>query len=473
MVDNTKKNLCLKDGSMIAIIGGGPSGSYFAHHAFRHAKKLGINIFITIFEGRDFSDRGPKGCNMSAAVIASSLYEKLIRDGIELPDDVVRQEIKGYYFQTKEYGIELHKPKPHNDSRILATYRANGPLYSTHTGNISFDGYLLRHAIKQGAKVINEPVQGVNLPPDSETPVKVIYGKRGSSNEMEADLVVGAFGINSTTVDKIKKLDFGYEPPKTIRTCQMEIPLDSSYIKESFKDDIYVFALGLKPFRFASMVPKRDYVTVSLIGSRDLAKKDLLDFLDHPVVRGKLPSNWKMPDRFCMCIPKITLTHAKNPFTDRFVIIGDASISRIYKNGLESAYITSQLAVQTAFEKGISKEDFSRYYYKPARKLLAMDNLLGIIIMRISDFVTRRSWLVTARMSYVENRKGSWIANHLNKMLWNMVTGDAPYREIIIQAFNPLFQIVLIPVTIKALITKIINRVYNYEPKPDGRNTKG
>jgi hypothetical protein len=62
-------------------------------------------------------------------------------------------------------------------------------------------------------------------------------------------------------------------------------------------------------------------------------------------------------------------------------------------------------------------------------------------------------------LSYVENRKGSWIANHLNKMLWNMVTGDAPYRMIFLQAFNPVFQIRLIPVTIRALIIEIVNKV--------------
>ena len=462
MADKIKKNLCLKEGSKIAVIGGGPSGSFFAYLAFRHAKKLGMDISVTIFESRDFSQRGPKGCNMSAAVIAKSLYQKLIKEGIDLPDDVVRQEIKGYYFQTKEYGIELHRPKPGENSKILAVYRGNGPLYSNHTSNISFDDFLLKHVIKQGAKVINEPVQDINLPPDSETPIKVIYGKRGSFDEMEADLVVGAFGINSTIVNKMKQLNFGYEPPKTIRTCQMEIPLDNSYIKESFGDNIYVFALGLKPFRFASMVPKRDYVTVSLIGDRDLSKKDLLDFVNHPVVRSKLPPDWRMPDRFCMCIPKITLTHAKKPFTDRFVIVGDASISRIYKNGLESAYITSQLAAQAAFEKGISKEDFNRYYYRPARKLLAMDNLFGALIMRLSDTVTKRAWLVTARLSYVENRKGSWIANHLNKMLWNMVTGDAPYRMIFLQAFNPLFQIILIPVTIKAFIKEIFTWIFRH-----------
>ncbi|ODS31940.1 MAG: putative geranylgeranyl reductase [Candidatus Scalindua rubra] len=396
---------------------------------------------------------------MSAAVIASSLHAKLVNDGIELPKNIVRQEIKGYYFQTKEYGIELHRPKPNENSSILAVYRGNGPLYSIHKDNYSFDDYLLNHVIKRGVNVIYEPVQALKLSSNIKTPANIIYGRRNSHKEMKADLVVGAFGINSTIVDKIKGLNFGYEPPKTIRTCQMEMPLSNSFIKESFNDNIYVFALGLKPFRFASMVPKWNYVTISLVGSKDLSKKDLLDFLNHPVVQSKLPHDWKMPDRFCMCIPKITLTHAENPFTDRFVIVGDASISRIYKNGLESAYITSQLAVQAAFERGISKEDFNRYYYKPARKLLAMDNLFGTFIMKLSDFVTKKSWLVTARLSYVDSKRGSWIANHLNAFLWNMVTGDAPYRKIFLQALNPVFQIKLIPVTMKALIIEILNRV--------------
>ena len=244
----------------------------------------------------------------------------------------------------------------------------------------------------------------------------------------------------------------------------MEIPLDPAFIKSSFKDNIQVFALGIEPFRFASMVPKDNYITVSLVGSRDLTSNDLIDFLNHPVVRKNLPNNWEMPDKFCMCLPKIVLSHAINPFSDRLVLVGDASISRIFKNGLESAYITSQLAVRTAFEYGISSEDFARHYYKPARKLLAMDNKLGTVILAISDFVTRQNWLVKARLSYVEDKRGSWIANHLNALLWNMVTGDAPYHKILIQAINPLFQIKLIPITLKALIIAIVKYPFYRNP---------
>jgi flavin-dependent dehydrogenase len=457
----TESSLRLKNNSKIAIIGGGPAGSFFANDAIRQAKKLGINIHITIFNSKDFSQMGPSGCNMSAAVIASSLHAKLARDGIILPEGIIRQEIKGYYFHTEEYGIELYKPDQINKSSIMAVYRGNGPLYSTHTENYSFDDFLLKHVINQGVNVISEPVLDLNFSSNLDTPATVIYGKGGQHNKMEADLVVGAFGINSTIANKIASLNFGYIPPKTIRTCQMEIPLDPTFIKDSFKDNIQVFALGIKPFRFASMVPKGNYVTVSLVGSRDLTSNDLLDFLNHPVVRKNLPSDWEMPEKFCMCLPKIVLSHAKKPFTDRFVMVGDASISRIFKNGLESAYITSQLAARAAFENGISSEDFARYYYKPARKLLAMDNKLGVVILAISDFITKQNWLVKARLSHVKDKRGSWIANHLNTLLWNMVTGDAPYHKILIQALNPLFQIKLIPVTIKAFILDVVVRVGN------------
>jgi flavin-dependent dehydrogenase len=457
----TESSLRLKNNSKIAIIGGGPAGSFFANDAIRQAKKLGINIQIEIFNSKDFSQMGPSGCNMSAAVIAGSLHAKLARDGIILPEGIIRQEIRGYYFHTEEYGIELYKPNQINKSSIMAVYRGNGPLYSTHTENYSFDDFLLKHVINQGVNVISEPVLDLNFSSNLDTPATVIYGKGGQHNKMEADLVVGAFGINSTIANKIASLNFGYIPPKTIRTCQMEIPLDPTFIKDSYKDNIQVFALGIKPFRFASMVPKGNYVTVSLVGSRDLTSNDLLDFLNHPVIRKNLPGDWEMPEKFCMCLPKIVLSHAKKPFTDRFVIVGDASISRIFKNGLESAYITSQLAARAAFENGISSEDFARYYYKPARKLLAMDNKLGVVILAISDFITKQNWLVKARLSHVEDKRGSWIANHLNTLLWNMVTGDAPYYKILIQALNPLFQIKLIPVTIKAFILDVVVRVAN------------
>ena len=38
--------LLLKNGSKIAIIGGGPGGSFFAHFASRYAKEAGIDVSV-------------------------------------------------------------------------------------------------------------------------------------------------------------------------------------------------------------------------------------------------------------------------------------------------------------------------------------------------------------------------------------------------------------------------------------------
>jgi len=45
----------LRDGSRIAIIGGGPAGCFFANFALRQARLRGIKVHVTIFEGRDFT----------------------------------------------------------------------------------------------------------------------------------------------------------------------------------------------------------------------------------------------------------------------------------------------------------------------------------------------------------------------------------------------------------------------------------
>ncbi len=63
------KDYFLSNGSQIAIIGGGPAGCFFAHFASRIARDKGIDVNITIFEGKDFCQKGPRGCNMCTGVI--------------------------------------------------------------------------------------------------------------------------------------------------------------------------------------------------------------------------------------------------------------------------------------------------------------------------------------------------------------------------------------------------------------------
>ena len=48
-----------------------------------------------------------------------------------------------------------------------------------------------------------------------EDPVNIIYGKQKPYKEMKGDLVVGAFGINSSIIDKVVDLNFKLASCKT------------------------------------------------------------------------------------------------------------------------------------------------------------------------------------------------------------------------------------------------------------------
>lgn len=445
-------NLQLRDGSSIVVIGGGPAGSFFAHFALELAKKHGLRIHITILDGRNFIQKGPVGCNMCAGVLSETLLDKMEGQKIILPKMRVQQEIDGYYFQTQERGIQLHHPKPGHKPRIITVFRGNGPRFSTEITNISFDDFLLKQVTSQGAKLVGAVVEEIELPKDPQDFVNIVYKEADVRKKMSADLIVGAFGLNTALVKRIVGKEFGYREPKSVRTCNAEIYLGSSFIQERFHNTIYAFALGIKPIKFAAFIPKVDYVTISLIGKDDMTKAHLVEFMRHPRVRELLPDGWSLPKDLCICFPKIPVTHAGHPYTNRFVIIGEASISRTYKNGIESAFDTAQLAARTIFERGISEEHFKKGYSQPALRLLAQDNFFGNLLFRIHEHITSKKHLVNVQIELLTNQPNAWESIQVNNVLWNMVTGNASYKEIFFKAIDVRLHLAMFPHIVRAAV---------------------
>jgi flavin-dependent dehydrogenase len=101
------KSLSLRDRSRIAIIGGGPAGAFFAHFAHKYAEEMGINITVTIFDGKDFLKKGPQGCNLCAGVIAESLNLNLKDEGIFLPEKRIINQLEGYCFHAEGRTLNL------------------------------------------------------------------------------------------------------------------------------------------------------------------------------------------------------------------------------------------------------------------------------------------------------------------------------------------------------------------------------
>ena len=429
-------DLFFKYGSTIAIIGGGPAGTFFTHFAARYAKESGIDVSIKIFDRKNFCMKGPQGCNMCAGVISENLFNKLEEEEIQIAQYCVQRKIEAYSFVTPDDWVSLHHPVPEHIPRIVTVFRGNGPLLSSYEDNVSFDDFLLNHVQNQGAEVIPEIIKELKLSPKQGGPVKVIYGEGASRIECEVDLVVGAFGVNTGMMERLGKMNFGYKPPKTVRTCQCEIMLSNDHIERVFGNRVFVFALGNKDIKFASITPKAGYVTVNLVGRTDLTRNNLIDFLNHQAVRKLMPKEWEIPKSFCTCISKIPVSYAKHPFADRVVILGDASISRTYKSGIEAAFNMAKLSAYSAFKNGISERAFMNGYFKPAKRLLARDNVYGIVMLKINDYISSKRWMANTQIKMIKSEKDLKTANQINEILWNMLTGNVPYKEIFFKALN-------------------------------------
>ena len=318
--------------------------------------------------------------------------------------------------------------------------------------NVSFDAFLLNQIIhSDNISLITEPVRSVEFPSDLSESVKILYGYRRKKEQFfKADLVVGAFGLNTTLMKKMQNLNFGYRPPHTLNAACMEIPLDKDFILKSMGNNIFICnwksPWGL---RFGGIIPKKDYITINIIGNGGIKEKDLEKFLNIPAVKKRLPTNWKLPENYCTCSPQIATSASKKPFTNRLVIIGDASCTRYYKNGIESAFKTAQLAAETAIHRGISRADFRRGYFRQIRKQIIWDNFFGKVLFGIYNLVYESSFFseVLVRIAMKEETLGR--SSQLKRVLWNMYTGNIPYSTIFIQFLNPFLQWKLIVETMK------------------------
>jgi flavin-dependent dehydrogenase len=424
--------LTLNNGSKIAIIGGGPAGSLFAHFINKYAENAGRKISVTIFDGKDFLQPGPGGCNLCAGVIANSLAERLAGEGIALPARRIISYVRGYTFHLHDQ--VLHLSCEENRQRPIATvFRGNGPRYSRFPENISFDDFLLTWAQDEGVDVISSQVWEIHLPDNPFAFPRITFGKKTNLQTLEADLIVGAWGVNSKLNEKIRNLEFGFLPPETVVAFQAEFKLGREAVQKNFGDLIHVYMPRSEILRYATVIPKDEYVTVTLLGKENATPEILDEFLRLKEIREIVAFDDKPA---CFCLPRIAVSPSRRPFAERLVIIGDASFSRHYKNGLESAFLTAQLAARTAVFSGIDSSSFSRQYYHEALRLIIRDNFYGRALFRMNDIISAVPLLTNAHFSLARKKDGSGAPEKIRRILWNMFTGNISYRNIFKQTMD-------------------------------------
>ena len=183
--------MILDTGAHVAVIGGGPAGSFFTFYILDMAERLGIDIAVDVYEPRDFSRPAPQGCNMCGGIISETLVQNLAADGINLPTSVVQRGIDSYMLHTDVGKVQINTPI--QEKRIGAVTRGSGPRDIKEMKWQSFDGYLQKLCIEKGANIIHERITAAEI--DQGIPkIKTRDGEFQSY-----DLLTVATGINSST----------------------------------------------------------------------------------------------------------------------------------------------------------------------------------------------------------------------------------------------------------------------------------
>ncbi len=411
-----------------AIVGGGPAGAFCAIWLARLAREAKRDLVITIFDHKDFEKPGPAGCNMCAGVIPGSLVQNLGSLSIELPEQVIQRRIEGYHLHVRGGAVDL----PTLPGATFATFRGPGPLGMYPAAQEGFDWWLLSEAQRAGAAHVAQFVTDVRPPAHRRAPFEITC-RDGS--EHEAEFVVGAFGVNSILTRTFEEMGFGYQSPRTVRARQAEIPVEAEFIDRVLRNRVVILAMGRPGLRFVAITPKRQHVTVTLIG--DNPTREVLDeVLDSNDVRRHFPTGWRPPETYCTCTPRMPVTAARNPVGERVLVVGDANVSRYLKNGIESSYYTAMWAAQ-AIASGISKETLRRAYLPLCDRTYARDNRWGRVIFRVHDFISRSAPITRAHLSVVNlEQAGETPGKPLSEALLGLFTGGMPYRTAIRRALN-------------------------------------
>ena len=445
IIHNSKKNassISLEHGSRVAVIGGGPAGSLFSYFLLSMAKQIDLQISVDIYEPRDFNTQGPLGCNMCGGVLYESLVQSLAVEGINLPTTVVQRGME-YNMLHLDSGNALIQT-PQQEKRIAATFRGIGPRGLMDLQGGSLDGYLLQAALNLDAQHVRSRVEGVSWQstPEAVNPAdRLIQVKTQGGQVHTYDFLAVTAGVNTALLKQFRNMDFGYQPPLTTKLLVREYFLGEEVITRYFGPVFHAFLLDIPGLDYGAIIPKGDYITICLLSSKKELHADAMDmFLNNPEVKRALPPEFSPDNVACLCGPRINVNGSKQPYGDRIVFIGDSGVSRLYKDGIGAAYRSAKIAAGTAIFQGISANDFKKYYLPFCRKM-ERDNRIGKSLFKVAGLIQKMQFgqQTILRMISSEQNGNVVKGRSMSMVLWDMLTGGAPYLDVVIRTLHPIF----------------------------------
>ena len=450
----SSQSVSLQNNDCVAVVGGGPSGSFFAIHLLREARRLNRPIDVVIVEKRGPIEMdaalGCRGCTFCAGGISPRLDQILEEQGLSVPDEIVQGRFDYVWIQGQWKNFRLRVPK---DMRMYSVFR--GSLPGRRSGKpAGFDGFLLGEAVKEGARILYGTVEAMSYGA-SGLPRLTVRTESGESAPLDASFVTIATGINAhcgldyrgdSLIASIKRLNPAFVPGRSRKALIFELDVGEDYLEHNLHREIYFIEYGSKhlALEHTALVPKGRFLTVAMLGKcvdeavlpRD-SRQIVHDFLTLPQIERILPGIEAAP-LACACAPRMTVTTARSPFGYRFAIIGDAVGSRLNKDGLFSAHVTASRLAQTVLQDGIDQRALAKGYGK-AIQWLAADNRFGRMVFGLSRvaFTTPVVGRITYQAFATESKVRDEGSRPLSSVLWKIASGTADYREVLREMCGP------------------------------------
>jgi flavin-dependent dehydrogenase len=437
---HSKSSYKVENGSKVAVVGGGPAGSFFSLYLMQYAEQKNIRPDITIYQDRNFNELGPKGCKGCAGVVYPSLLTNLQECNLRIPEEIIQSRIEGFALHGHDSSVRIGSPE--KMAEMASVYRGNGPRTSCFEEYTSFDSWLLEQAQKRGATVKAQKVSGICL--DRGATIEV------GGSWLEYDLVVLSSGID---MKNLPVVGLNYVPPTSTKMTVAELYAGADEVQSRLGNMVHVFQIPHAGLICGTLVPKGQFINVSIL-ARGNYPFSIDDFLDLKIVRDLLPTQY---ERVCVCRPRTAVGSANNFYTDRFVTVGDAAVSRIYKDGIGSAVSTARMAAHVAIQHGIARRDFKRHYHSFCRKI-DRDNIWGKLFFSLYCHGKKSKTFILAYQSSIKDEQqntggpqqlieatlgiltGSYSYAKLFRMFYSITSALNLLKVLLMQNFRNLFK---------------------------------
>jgi len=265
----------------------------------------------------------------------------------------------------------------------------------------------------------------------------------------------------------LRRLLPGFEPPAVRKTLIFELQADSASL-QALKGEVFFIDYGSNELdiEMSSLIPKGHYITGVLIGpaidqAEPIEHRDIIrTFMELPHIRRLFPRMSLLPT-VCLCGPNMTIGTARRACGDRVTVIGDLAVSRLYKDGIYSAFLTARALAQAMLYAGVDRASLEKAYW-PAVSSIRRDNTFGRAVFFLNRTVFSKPLLSRIVYQAILSERKSVARNErrLETVLWKVVSGDDSYRSIFLAMLHPvsLYRIVTggLLVTLRNYFTELL-----------------